>query len=448
LTRINTFVRTAPKVFHRRSGLREPLWFAPAALSEVPVSIRLFEWMFRSAGLGALCLVVACGGSGGSWPVLQPYWVSGGIVVSDLDGDGRDDVAVARTYVDQPPPHPGHVDVHLQTATGRFASLQRYAVAADPWVLSAGDVDGDGLLDLISASPMTTPPQINTVNDSGAVALLRQSSVSPGQFETAQVLAVGGVAIDAALAELTGDGRTDLLVADGVNINSRAVLLVQQPVASDFGSPQPVCTGTGGWSALATGDLDADLQPDVVGVGGGALWWCRGLGGGNFAAPVVIGTGVALVGVALADLDADGRLDVVAADAGNAPSGGLGAAAVRWWRQTVPGVFTSQSLGVADGARRVVVRDLNQDGRQDMAVISTIYQTQANSTRISVLLQSASVAGAFSVSQAWQGPDGGSFIAVGEVTGDGRVDIVVEGPLVYPQSPTLPGVFLSGVPLP
>ena len=65
-----------------------------------------------------------------------------------------------------------------------------------------------------------------------------------------------------------------------------------------------------------------------------------------------------------------------------------------------------------------------------------------------MLLQSASVAGAFGVAQVWQGPEGGSFIAVGEVTGDGRVDIVVEGPLVYPQSPTLAGVFLSGVPLP
>ena len=65
-----------------------------------------------------------------------------------------------------------------------------------------------------------------------------------------------------------------------------------------------------------------------------------------------------------------------------------------------------------------------------------------------MLLQSATVAGAFGVSQVWQGPDGASFVAVGEVTGDGRVDIVVEGPLVYPQSPTATGTFLPGVPLP
>jgi hypothetical protein len=404
--------------------------------------------MWRGACVGAAGLTVACGGSGSSLPIIPPYWTSGGIVVSDLDGDGRADVAIARTYIDQPPPHPGYVDVQLQTAPGRFAPLQRYPVAADPWVLSAGDIDGDGLPDLLAASPMALPPQINTPGDSGALALLRQTTASPGQFEPAQVLAVGGVAADAAIAEVSGDGRTDLLVADGVIGNSRALLLLQQPAAATFSASQPVCTGAGGWSALAVGDLDGDAQPDVAGVGGGNLWWCRGLGGGNFGAPAVLGTGVALVGIALADLDADGRLDIVAADAGNAPSGGLGAAAVRWWRQTAPGVFTVQSQSVSDGARRVVVQDLNQDGRADMVVISTVYQTQANSTRISVLLQSATVAGAFGVSQVWQGPYGASFVAVGEVTGDGRVDIVVEGPLVYPQSSTDAGTFLSGVPLP
>lgn len=408
----------------------------------------LFRCLLGGASCGATALLVACGGSGSGLPVIPPFWVSGGIVVSDLDGDGRADVAIARTYIDQPPPHPGSVDVHLQTAPGTFAPLQRYAVAADPWVLTSGDVDGDGLPDLLSASPMTQPPPINAVSDSGALTLLRQRTASPGQFEPAQVLAVGGVAADAAIAEVSGDGRTDLMVADGVVVNSRALLLLQQPAAATFSSPQPVCTGAGGWSALAVGDIDGDAQPDVAGVDGGALWWCRGLGGGNFGALAVLGTGVALVGIALADLDADGRLDIVAADAGNAPSGGLGASAVRWWRQTAPGVFTMQSQSVADGARRVVVQDLNQDGRVDMVAISTVYQTQANSTRISVLLQSATVAGAFGVSQVWQGPDGASFVAVGEVTGDGRVDIVVGGPLVYPQSSTAPGTFLSGVPLP
>jgi hypothetical protein len=162
-----------------------------------------------------------------------------------------------------------------------------------------------------------------------------------------------------------------------------------------------------------------------------------------------LGTGLALLGLVLADLDGDGCLDAVAADAGNAPSGGLGGAAVRWWRQTAPGVFSAQAQGVADGARRVLVRDLDADGRPDLAVISTVYQTQANSTRITVLLQTPASPGSYAVSQVWEGPYSASFIAAGELTGDGRVDLVVDGPVVYPQSATTPGVFVpAGVVLP
>ena len=58
----------------------------------------------------------ACGGGGcGSSGdvVIPPFWSRGGIVVADFNRDGRDDLAVAATYIAGPPPHPGYVEIYL-----------------------------------------------------------------------------------------------------------------------------------------------------------------------------------------------------------------------------------------------------------------------------------------------------------------------------------------------
>ena len=61
----------------------------------------------RAVWLTALALS-ACGGGGGDSGdvVIPPFWSRGGIVVADFNGDGRDDLAVAATYIAGPPPHP------------------------------------------------------------------------------------------------------------------------------------------------------------------------------------------------------------------------------------------------------------------------------------------------------------------------------------------------------
>src|SRR5512134_788641 len=208
--------------------------------------------------------LAACGG-GGDEPI-PPFWSYGGIVAADFDGAGRVDVAVASSYIAGPPPHPGFVDVYLQTAPGAIQWPAQYGIAADPWGLSAGDFDGDGRLDLVAATPSTVPPEVNVITDSGGVSMLRQDPANPGRFLASAWTRTGGAAQAAAIAQLTADAFADVVVADAVVVNARALLLPQNSAQPGTLLPPTTLSIGGGRGAtdVAVGDLDGDTRLDVV----------------------------------------------------------------------------------------------------------------------------------------------------------------------------------------
>jgi hypothetical protein len=386
----------------------------------------------------------ACGGGGGGDAVITPFWNRSGLVVADFNGDGRDDVAVAASYIAGPPPHPGYVEIYLQSAVGVFDAPVRYPIGPDPWGMSAGDANGDGRLDLVIATPNALPIQPDTISDSGGISLLRQDAAQPGRFLASQWLATGGMADDAAIAHLDGDAWADLIVADAVSVNARALLLQQNPaVPGTFLAPVSLPTGSGGGSDdVSVADINGDGRTDIALAAQDSIVVFYQKATGGFEPVVVFAAGITTQGVAVADVNGDGRADLVAANAGNAPSGGTGGASVSILLQSSPGIFVATQIPVADGARRVAIDDLNQDGIPDVAVVSMVYQDLYSPSRISVLLQSATSRGQFSVAGVYAGPDPGSFIAIGDMNGDGRSDLVLEtGPSVLLQSASAPGIF-------
>jgi len=380
-------------------------------------------------------LLAGCGGGGDE--TLAPYWVENGIAVADLDGDGRNDVVVARTYIADAPPHPGSVDVYLRTDGGSFAPPVSYPVGTDPWNLAVGDVDGDDLPDIAVANTSSLD-----------VAVLRQDKERPGNFLPAQFVTVPGVPYAVAIADFDRDDRADLAVALQNAGGGAAVLLRQATEAGDpleFRLPIALPNGSGA-SAIAAGDLDADGWPDVLINGDAALTLFRNARNGSFGAGLPLAAGVRPSAVAIAPVDADGLNDVVASNAGSAADGSGASVSVLRQIAGFPGTFQAAlNYPVANGARHLAVGQLVGDAAPDVAVVSLVYAAQQGST-LSVMENRLS-GGLVLFDRTLVGPFSGDFVAVGRINDDPLPDVVVnDGPVVYLRDP-LSGNFAPPTPL-
>jgi VCBS repeat protein/FG-GAP repeat protein len=393
----------------------------------------------RAAMLGAGCLAVAsCYDNDYNF---TPFYRDSGVVVADFDGDGTLDVAVAQSYIGGPAPHAGYVTIYLQTSPGKFAPPVRYAVADDPWALAAGDLSGTGHIDLVSASPRT---QLG-VPDTGRISILMHNPNHPGAFLAAQTLATGGGGDGVAIGDLNGDGHPDIVVADSSLSDAHAILFLQSATTpGTFAAPVSLSLGTNiGSNDVAIHDIDGDGRNDIVLATSNGVEILYDNGAGGFLSPVSIAAGIDPQGVAVADVDGDGRPDIVVANAGYSPFGGAGGASVTVLRQEVLGSFAASSINVPDGAVQVVIADLDHDGLPDIGVLSFAFQDFGFS-QVSILRQTSSSPGSFSLSASYNATDDASFMAAGDINGDGYTDLVVNNPAsVMLQQTATPGTFAA-----
>ena len=199
----------------------------------------------------------------------------------------------------------GRLDVVVLTEDGVLAVYENLSQPGGPIVLASGqlldtgevgaevadlDADGDGDPDLALAGA----GGVHLIENEGAGFLGEPGEPLPGSPTDARALAVGDV---------DGDGREDLVVArDGEN-----VLILGVPCAT-LGEPLAI-PGEAPTRGVELADLDRDGEPDLLahGEGGLAVW----LGDGGNLVPAFELPGEPVGAARLADLDADGVLDVV-----------------------------------------------------------------------------------------------------------------------------------------
>lgn len=295
-------------------------------------------------------------------------WVGGprAVQVARLNDDDLLDAVSYNLWEDLLGQFTGHASVSLYRGQGDGQLTKtQYLPLAAPADVALGDIDGDELVDLL-ATRRTAGVQDELAVHAGLGNGLVAATPVLVPVPAGHTLAGGLV-----LRDLDGDVDLDALTA---TLDGRLLLFVRQP--GGF-TTQLVDLGAD-WGAVRSidvGDVTGDHVDDVVvGAADGRLFVAAGVGGGQLAPLSVSAPADALGGgaVRLANLNGDGRLDVVSS--ARVVDGALDQAFVRallgagspgsFALQTLPGLSSVGPLG----ALRPAVGDMNDDGATDLVL--------------------------------------------------------------------------------
>jgi hypothetical protein len=296
--------------------------------------------------------------------------------------------------------------------------ITNYPTGISPSSVAIGDLNGDGQPDLVTtniggdvnASPLPAGTVSVLLGNGGGT----YSATTP--YPTGSV-----IPLSVAIGDLNGDGKLDLAVANYGDPVSGVGTISVFPGAGDgtFSAATQYPTGTGlpGAQSVAIGDLNGDGRLDlVVADASNRIPILLGQVGGGFLAqtPLTFLGLNNLSSVAIADLNGDGRLDLALANYGVSP-GDAGKVSVLI--ANVGGGFSIQNLPTGTNSSSVAIGDLNGDGHLDLAVAN------AGSNTVSVLLGNGT--GSFSAATPYATGTHPLSVAIGDLNGDGRADLAV-----------------------
>ena len=340
-----------------------------------------------------------------------------GLAVADMNGDGLPDLLVTSSTGNNAVAFTNHT--WLGSTTAAFIATLESSVGATPVAVAVGDVNGDGSVDAVTANftqgsisallnvttiPNDLPDYVQTsrslTNIAGALAtadfnrdgkfdvvtasasglgleMLVNSTVIGGataSFSVAGTTSLASAPRSVNAVDVNHDGLVDLVVS--LASNQIAVLINQTAAGAatfTFNSVQTINTSSS-FADVSSGDLNGDGRSDLVltdpaNNSVSVLLNATSLGS-TTASFVTSGSLVAAdqpLGVALADFNNDGLLDIVVTNHG----AGAGTTVSVYINETAPGASianfaTKQDFTVDAAPSAVAVLDLNDDGRLDI----------------------------------------------------------------------------------
>lgn len=388
--------------------------------------------LFSAAIAVALLLCAGCT-SDDHYYARASWYETKALAIANLNGQGGLDVLCANATYGHGAPHQGFLVSRLQGGTpGDFLEPLRTDTSPDPVAMAMADMNGDGRLDVVLANyQAASSPVFNR-----CVTICYQSA-TPGQFPTQMRLDLGARnPVDLCVADL-GSGRMDIIVAAEGGTD---LLVLRQTTPGAFAAPESIALGAEP-TAVAAGSLTGSGMDLVAGSATGLHVLLHGATPGSFQAPVNHATQRLPANIKVADVNGDAHPDVVAAN------WELDADVSVLLQNGATGAFLAP-FNVptwGDYAASVAVGKLGTDAQPSLVVANSGAPGYVGS--VAVLRPDPQQPGRFLEPERYQGYTGPSAIALGDLNGDGLLDMLVAdgGPLVRFQDAGQPGFFNAPV---
>lgn len=337
--------------------------------------------------------------------------LTGSVAVADVNGDTKLDIVSADCSN-------GTITVFLGNGDGTFGAGTSFSAGHRPGAVVLADVNGDGKIDAVVTDFFSMDEMVLFGNGDGTFAAPALGYPVGGDVWTGPVV-----------ADFNGDGRPDVMIPSSIPDEWSSLVYLANTGNGAFVAPHDYFdpNGAAGTSAdsygMATADLNGDGLADFV---VGNLSDDASVGVTVFLSNTTTkalhfsanyGSGGYLKFVALADIDGDGKVDLVASN-GDPTQGTL-----LVFRGNGDGTFQTSptTISVASGAGlgQLVVGDFDGNGKPDIAVLDTIGNVWVllnNSTS-----GSPSFAAPVNYALTWTGWE----IAAADLANNGNLDLVI-----------------------